>query len=237
MKKPIFQTALISLALFGLSFAYSRDEPCYGASGKAHPNGGGFVADTAEVDETAYVDPLAQVCDYVRVPALAGVHGKARLVSFVRVLDNRWGFDGMKVSGFEEGFDNAGVSGWVEVSGREDGDDPRVFGNGELSDDTAGRILVWISGLYLDPDNAEFSNWDPGFELKRIFIVGDYNNPAQVFGNDLSDFLVNSDAPLYDFLAWESAGRMGGWAKDSEGAAPRILARGYKEDLLRGATQ
>ncbi|MFC1601891.1 DUF6055 domain-containing protein, partial [Candidatus Sumerlaeota bacterium] len=35
--------------------------------GKRHPNGGGWVADTATVDETAYVGPNAMVLDYAQV--------------------------------------------------------------------------------------------------------------------------------------------------------------------------
>ena len=41
-------------------YAYSK--PCGGASGKPHPNGGGFVADTVEVAKTVYVGPSVQVC-------------------------------------------------------------------------------------------------------------------------------------------------------------------------------
>ena len=38
-----------------------------------HPNGGGWVADTATVSETAYVGPGAKVTDYAEVTGRAVV--------------------------------------------------------------------------------------------------------------------------------------------------------------------
>ncbi len=50
--------------------------PCNGAEGKSHPNGGGFVASTAEVAETVYVGSQVQVCDL------------AQIFDQVKILDN-----------------------------------------------------------------------------------------------------------------------------------------------------
>ena len=44
-----------------------------------HPNGGGWVADTATVDESAYIGPDAKVYDSARVYGIAHVYGSARV--------------------------------------------------------------------------------------------------------------------------------------------------------------
>ena len=78
--KYLLKTVIVALAVFGLSFAYSQDEaPCDGAMGNPHPNGGGFVAYTATVDKTAYVDPEAQVCDVTKVGYYVRITGRTRL--------------------------------------------------------------------------------------------------------------------------------------------------------------
>ncbi|MFI1773478.1 DUF6055 domain-containing protein [Thalassobellus citreus] len=46
-------------------------------AGAPHSNGGGFVANTARVDATAYVGPHAVVLDYARITGLARIEGKA----------------------------------------------------------------------------------------------------------------------------------------------------------------
>jgi hypothetical protein len=44
-----------------------------------HPNGGGWVADTAHVADTAYVGPDAQVFGSAQVSGSARVYGRARV--------------------------------------------------------------------------------------------------------------------------------------------------------------
>ncbi len=70
-----------------------------------HPNGGGWVADTAKVYETSYVGPDAQVYDD------ATVSGNARVYDNARVYGNAW------VSSNARVYDNAKVSGDACVSG------------------------------------------------------------------------------------------------------------------------
>ena len=77
--KNLLKIAVVA-GLFCLSFAYSQDEPpCDGASGKLHPNGGSFVADTATIPETAYVNPDSEVCDLAQVGAFAWIDGQKRI--------------------------------------------------------------------------------------------------------------------------------------------------------------
>jgi hypothetical protein len=62
-------------------------------AGRAHPNGGGFVANTAKVDPTAYVGPDAQVL------GKAKVLGHARVEGYAVVKDNATVRDHARVSG------------------------------------------------------------------------------------------------------------------------------------------
>lgn len=56
--------------------------------GKAHPNGGGFVADTAKVDATAYVGPNAQVLDKAVVSGNSRIEDFAVVSNDAKVLEN-----------------------------------------------------------------------------------------------------------------------------------------------------
>ena len=76
--------------------AYAWPQP----AGPAHPNGGGWVADTAQVDESAYVGPHARVLDRAKVT------GRARIEDYAVVADD---------AVVEE---DTIVSGWAWVGGR-----------------------------------------------------------------------------------------------------------------------
>lgn len=88
-----------------------------GVSGKAHPNGGGFVADTAKIDPTAYVGPNAMVLDR------AQVLGNARVEDYAVVMGSAIVKDNARISGHALVRDNAQVYGngkardWATVSG------------------------------------------------------------------------------------------------------------------------
>ena len=70
-----------------------------------HPNGGGWVRDTASVDETAHIGPDARVSGAARVFGAARVYGNAR------VSGNAWVYGNAQVYGNAEVFGNAWVSG------------------------------------------------------------------------------------------------------------------------------
>src|SRR5512135_2951139 len=76
-----------------------------------HANGGGMVAETAEVADTVYVGPFAKIC------------GKCRLKDEAFVFGNAWVFDKAEISGRAEIFGNAKVFGNAKISG-----DAKVFG-------------------------------------------------------------------------------------------------------------
>jgi len=76
-----------------------------------HPNGGGWVADTATVDETAFVGPKAlvyghawvgdnaRVCDKSQVYDHACVSGNAKVYDNVRVYENGQVYGNAKLFG------------------------------------------------------------------------------------------------------------------------------------------
>lgn len=90
-----------------------------------HPNGGGWVADTASVEDTCYVGILAQVYDRAWVFGKVRVYDRARVFGKARVSDGAW------VSGEARVFGKAWVSG-----------EAWVFGEAQVS-----KAPIVISGL------------------------------------------------------------------------------------------
>ena len=89
----------------------SRPARPAGVAGKPHPNGGGFVADTAKVEPTAFVGPDAMVLER------AAVSGHARIEDFAVVTGSAVVKDNARVSGHGLVRDNA-----------------QVYGNGKVRD-------------------------------------------------------------------------------------------------------
>ena len=76
-----------------------------------HPNGGGWVADTAKVAKTAYVGAEA------RVYGNAMVFGNARVYGDARVYDNAGVYDNAKVYGNAKDFDTSEDI-FIEMNGK-----------------------------------------------------------------------------------------------------------------------
>ena len=120
-----------------------------------HPRGGGWVADTATVDETCFVGPYARVFDnaYVTGNAIindgasvfcnASVSGHAKVYGDAMIYDNASVRDQARVSGFSKVFGNARVMDNAQVyesakiydsaiicNNAEVYDNSKVFGNG-----------------------------------------------------------------------------------------------------------
>ena len=83
-----------------------------------HPNGGGWVADTASVAETAYVGPDARVFE------------NAQIFGYARVFENAWVFGNARVFGNTQIFGYAWISGYAQVFGK-----TQVFGNTRVCGD------------------------------------------------------------------------------------------------------
>ena len=108
-----------------------------------HPNGGGWVEDTATVDETAHIGPAAQVSGNAQVSGAAQVFGAA------------WVF------GAAEVFENAQVSGAARVSGNARVSAPRhVLTVGPIGSEDQTLTLFraetgyWVSVGCWRPDGA-----------------------------------------------------------------------------------
>jgi carbonic anhydrase/acetyltransferase-like protein (isoleucine patch superfamily) len=82
-----------------------------------HINGGGWVADTATVADTAYVGPNAKVYGIARVSGNATVSGDARVYGTALVSDNAWVYGNATVLGTAKVYGNAWVYGDARVSG------------------------------------------------------------------------------------------------------------------------
>lgn len=83
-------------------------DPCPGQAGASHFNGGGFVANTAEVEDSFYVfiGPNAKVCDNAKI-----------IGSNARVFDNAKVFGNAQISGNVGIYDDAQVGGNARVAG------------------------------------------------------------------------------------------------------------------------
>ncbi|MCP4212846.1 MAG: hypothetical protein GY764_15415 [Halieaceae bacterium] len=109
------------------------------ASGKRHSNGGGWVADSATVDETAYVGPNAMVLDGAKVLGNAAVLDYAIVMGSTAVLK-----------------DNARVYGKVTISGaREYGGNARVYRRDEGGDFPVINRPQWRQAQY-EPLQSRF---------------------------------------------------------------------------------
>ncbi len=76
-----------------------------------HPNGGGLVAETAQVADTVYVGPCSKVC------------GHCKVSDDVIVFGNAWISDKAEVSGSAQIFGSARVYGNARVQ-----DDAKIYG-------------------------------------------------------------------------------------------------------------
>ena len=94
-----------------------------------HPNGGGWVANTAYVADTAFVGHDARVFNYARVfdgaevRNHARVYGYAQAFDYAEVRENAVVFGHARLHGYSEVFADARVSGLAVISG-----DARVCG-------------------------------------------------------------------------------------------------------------
>lgn len=82
-----------------------------------HPNGGGWVADTAKVDDTAYVGPDVCVYGHARVFGDACVSGSARVYGRAWVSGSARVYGAAHVFGDARVYGDAWVSGYARIYG------------------------------------------------------------------------------------------------------------------------
>jgi carbonic anhydrase/acetyltransferase-like protein (isoleucine patch superfamily) len=100
-----------------------------------HKNGGGWVANTAKVEEIAYIGPNAQVYGYAQVSGDAKVYGDAQ------VYDDALVYGDAQVSGDAQVYGDARVSGDAKVYG-----DARVYGDAWVCGDARVSGDAWVYG-------------------------------------------------------------------------------------------
>lgn len=194
-----------------------RDDKGNPIPGRPHPNGGGFVADTAKVDATAWVGPNA------RVLGRAKVAGNARIEDFAEVRDEAQVSDRAVVCGH----------GLVWQRGKL-AEDARVADYGMVSESASvsgkARILEYAhaTGRNRVSGTATFRgravSWDDREVSGSAILDGDYANALNVskgvwfhwFVNDQKKADAAADlnglAAQYTFkrthpyLAWDTHG-------------------------------
>lgn len=127
---------------FALALLLSDPErqPCGAeARGAPHSFGGGFVASTAAVEPTAFVQKYAAVCGSARVLGRAMILDHARVSGSAEVSGKAWIFSHAKVSGEARVSGRAAVGGWARVL-----DNAKVFGNARVLDHAkvSGDMIV-----------------------------------------------------------------------------------------------
>ena len=114
-------------------------KPDSGIPGAPHPNGGGFVANTATVDATAYIGPQAQVLDQARVT------GDAQILDYAIVRHNAFIGDSASVAGRAIVGEDASVYGRARVE-----DEAHIYGGCTIYDDARikGNSLIFFTSAY-----------------------------------------------------------------------------------------
>ena len=103
-------------------------------AGAAHPNGGGFVAATATVSQSAYVGPAAQVLEWADVSDDVRIEGRAIVKGSARVFEQAVVKDHALIDGHAEIYGQALVHGSAQIEG------------GQIYDDAEVGGITWISG-------------------------------------------------------------------------------------------
>lgn len=132
---------------------------------RQHPNGGGWVSNTANVASTAYVGPNALVLDYATVGGNAVIDGYAIVAQNARVTDNAYVgdtavvFDRAQISGNARVIESACVFVDYKVSG-----DAVVKGQslGFYNGSATGEAITygdWMEDLGYHVSNGRYSGW------------------------------------------------------------------------------
>ena len=149
-----------------------------------HPNGGGWVADTAYVAPTAYVDGDAEVFGNARVYGSASIYGISEVSGNARVcvqavVEHSFVFGDARV------YDYAQVCGHTEIYG-----EARVYDSAEIFGSTCvsgmARVFDHVSvyNLWVSDDDTLFGkamvfgdNFVSGYDRRTL--PGDTKGPAE----------------------------------------------------------
>ena len=113
------------------------------SNGSAHPNGGGFVADTAAVDASVYVGPEARVLETAEVVENARIEGRATVSGGARVGGQAVVKDHALVTGHAQVYGAATIYGSAQIEGGQ------IYGQAEVGG------ITWIIGDTQVYENAK----------------------------------------------------------------------------------
>ncbi|MHC4250101.1 MAG: DUF6055 domain-containing protein, partial [Planctomycetota bacterium] len=186
-------------------------------AGGAHPNGGGFVAETATAEPTVYVGPNAQVL------GKAKVLGNARVAGYAVVKDNATVRDHARVSGHAVVSGNANVRDraklrdYATVTGRNvirdnarilehaytDGGFRELYGNATL------KGVAWVGGRVGGSAIVDGSYRKGNLIDKGIWLTWSWGNGHSPCEHDIelgglfAQYLFEKEHP---YLAWDTYG-------------------------------
>ncbi|MBI5832052.1 MAG: hypothetical protein HZB16_07050 [Armatimonadetes bacterium] len=176
-------------------------------AGHKHPNGGGFVADTAKVADTAYVGPNARVLD------AAQVLGRARIDDYALVAD-RAVVD-----------EDAQVSGCAVVR-----DGSQVKGHARIRDHAKLRSDCRVAGDVLVQDSADLDRVQARDQAVFRGCTQPWN--AEVSGHAILEYDYSMDFKLADGVHYNHV-PWGGWWNEywcQVQRKPRGLTASYRFD-------
>ena len=179
-------------------------------AGTPHENGGGFVAESAQVADSAYVGPNA------RVLGNAKISDSVRIEDYAVVQDNAVIKDSAMVSGYALVAGNSEISGSARVRGR------AVVENSKILDSAIAEGYCQVQGTTVK-DNA---------------IVRGCSHPfgGEITGTAISDLDYSMDFNLHDGVYFSHV-PWGGWYNDYYIATqkkPRGLVASYRIEEPRG---
>lgn len=159
--------SLLSLAAPNLSFACAVADPCNGVSGHRHINHtttgdveGGFVADTAHVDDSVWIADTAHVCARAQVLEFAKIFGCSvvdddAVVKGNAILnDNAVAQDHSVVEGFSVLHGNGFVQDHGHLYGGDVNHFPQLFNFAKVGGNARVTDGAWIQGHVTVMDNA-----------------------------------------------------------------------------------
>ncbi|MFC1600734.1 DUF6055 domain-containing protein [Candidatus Sumerlaeota bacterium] len=214
-----------------LDGAVPLDRPMFKPSplpGSPHPNGGGFVADTAHVEPTAYVGPRAVVLAYAQVLGNARIEGQAVVANYTVVKDhavvsghalvagNAVVEDHARVRDFAVLEASARVSDFAKVlqhahTNKRVSDHAVLKGSADAQRGSVSGTAI-VDGAYAKPNEIERGswltwNWGPGKN------VGEYDIDLE---GVYARYLFETPHP---YLAWDTYGVTHGFLHGN----PRIV--------------
>lgn len=131
-----------SIEITGADIKYREVDTSY-IDGHIHSNGGGFVASTAQVDESVYVAPDAKVLGYARVS------GNAKILDHAVVQDSAVISDNAVIAGYSIIAESAEISGNARVD-----DYALVMGSASVSGNAKVIESACVYGKYHMSDNS-----------------------------------------------------------------------------------